>query len=322
VMQSDVGLRINGQMTRGFPQHALRLVFDEPVPVPLFPRGEGAGSRAMVLRSAGNDQVKAMMRDAVAHELFASVGIEVSLATTCAVYINGAYWGLHELRQRIDEKELAHRHGLAAKGVGIIELRMASVTGDPEHRQAFKAMVTMVRGWDGRDTTLAALIDSALAVEPFLRYMAATMLIGNTDWPGDNVKFWRSLDQEAGRWYPILGDSDLGLGANAPPGAGLHDQLRGGSGPIPDLFQALMRHATYKARFEAIVGELVRGPFAAEHAVAVVDRFAERMAPEMDRHCARWRKPVGRSAWEAEVEVVRNYVRHRAKEVMQQQEHR
>lgn len=322
IVQCEVGLRINGQMTRGFAQHALRLVFDTPMGTPLFPGGEGEGARAMVLRSGGNDQGRAMMRDAVAHALCAGAGFEVGLATTCVVYVNGAYWGLHHLRQRVDEKELARRHDLSPKSVGMVELRMKRSYGEPEHVIPFRHMLSLVKEWDGTDAVRGARIDSALDMETFLRYMAATMIIGNKDWPSDNVKFWRSTERADGRWYPLLGDSDLGLGASMPASADLFAQVKGLGSPLPDMFSAVMRAPRHQARFEAIVREFVAGRFSPEQATAVVDRFARRMAPEMGRQCARWRKPMSRSVWEAEVAALRAYVNDRAAYVVQDLEER
>ncbi|HRH39862.1 MAG TPA: CotH kinase family protein, partial [Flavobacteriales bacterium] len=108
LFQGEVALRNNGQMTRGFPQHALRVIMDEPMDAALF-SGEGRGTKAMVLRAAGNDQVKAVLRDAYQHALCEGLPFMTSRALTSVVYINGAYQGVYHLRQRLDEDELARR---------------------------------------------------------------------------------------------------------------------------------------------------------------------------------------------------------------------
>jgi hypothetical protein len=311
-------------MTRGFPQHALRLLFDEPLPVPVFGDGEGRGSHALILRSGGNDQVKAMMRDALLQELCAGLPFEVSRASTCVVYINGAYWGVHHLRQRLNERELARRYGVPEKRIALMELRMTQQLGDREHADDFAALVSLAEAWDGTDPHVLAALEERLDVEGFLTYMAAMMLLGNKDWPGDNVKYWRYTGPKGsgkpldGRWYFVAGDLDLGFGANHPPTNELLEQVKRVRSPISRLFNALMRSPEQQERFLATVQELLDGHLSTDRILGHLDTLVARMAPEMERHTARWRKPVNAAAWHRHVEVMRRFAERRGNAVRAQ----
>jgi len=323
LLQSEVKLRINGQMTRGFPQHSFRLVFDEPLAMAPFADGDGLGSSALVLRAAGNDQVKAMLRDAYQHKLCEGLPFGTSKALTCVAYINGAYQGVHHLRQRIDDRELARRLGISRKHITIIEDQNALYRGDSAETKRFGALMGATERWDARDPAWLDTLEARIDVDGFLCYMASQMILGNMDWPRQNLKYWRYTGQPSkapldGRWRMLMGDSDLGFGANAPPSGDLFAQVRKAQVPVSRLFLAMMRHEGLRARFVQHGLDLLDGPLAAERCFAVLDSMASAMRPEMEWHTARWRKPANAAKWEKEVEVMRIFARERPEQARKQ----
>jgi hypothetical protein len=324
ILQAPVDLRINGQMTRGFPQHALRVLLREPLEKGIFPDGDGEGIQALVLRAAGNDQVKAMLRDAYQHGLCRELPFETSRSLTCVTYLNGAYWGVHHLRQRMDEKELARRHGISPKDIALLEDRAFPYHADSYDVRAFLKLVKGSQRWDGRSAAWLDTVEARLDVDGFLTYMASQMILGNMDWPRQNVKYWRYNGEPTGqspldgRWRFIMGDSDLSFGANAPVTVELFAQVKLDNAPISSLFMALMRSPVLKARFVEKASALLAGPLSAKECVQQLDSLVGLMAPEMDRHTARWRKPLDRSAWKREVDVMRTFAAGREKACREQ----
>ena len=313
-----VAVRIHGQMTRGFPQHALRLIFEDPV-VP-WAREEHGRHATMVLRAAGNDQVKAMMRDAFQHRSCAGLPFATSPAIPCVVYINGAYWGVHHLRDRLDHEELALRHGLPAREIAILEDQAELYRGDEAAVREFRQLLHMAEQSEGKDATHMDRIQSALDVDGFLTYMASQMILGNMDWPEQNVRYWKftGTPKEApadGRWYFIMGDSDLSFGANAPASADPFLRVRGSQAPVARLFRALMRWPRYQAMFTERMDMLLDGPLSSESLLRHLDDMVRLMEGEMDRHTARWRKPADKARWLREVEVMRELARERGRHV-------
>lgn len=321
IVQCPVDLRINGQLTRGFPQHAFRLLFDKPLDAALFADGDGLGTRSMVLRAGGNDQVKAMLRDVFQHELCAGLPFETSKALTCVLYLNGAYWGVHHLRQRMDEDELARRYGISPKQITILEDNSQLYRGDPADVGRFNQLMARTEKWDTKDPAWIETLEAQLDVDGFLTYMASQIILGNMDWPIQNVKYWRYTGPPMerapldGRWYFIMGDSDLGFGANASAASDPLAKVRSAHVPVSRLFLAMMRSPVLKSRFIAAAEQLNAGPLASDTCLLELDHMVERMAPEMDRHTARWRKPLDKDAWLAEVEVMRRFARERGDHV-------
>lgn len=319
-----VGVRVNGQMTRAFPQHALRLNFTDPLDFDMFGEGTRGGYDALVLRAAGNDQIKAMLRDVFQHTLCEGLPFETTGHRTCVAYVNGAYWGVHHIRHRMDEAELARRHGIRKRDITILEDEARLYHGDTAAVVQFERLARRTASWDGRSPGWADTLAAQVDVEGFLTYMATQMILGNIDWPNQNVRFWRytgvpkSAPPLDGRWYFIMGDSDLGYGAQAGPTADMFQRARAMQVPVTWLFWGMMRSPHLKARFIGIAEGLVRGPLSAERALSELEVIVARMTPEMHRHTARWRKPASMEAWMAHVDVMRNFARHRGPSVLDQ----
>lgn len=324
VFQSEVGVRINGQMTRAFPQHALRLEFPEPVRADIFGEAVKEGYGEVIMRAAGNDQIKAMLRDAFQHDLCKGLPFEVSGHRTCVVYINGAYWGVHHIRHRMDENELARRYAIPAKHITVLEDEARFYRGDTAQATAFKRLAARTAAWDGADRAWADTLERSIDVDGFLSYMAAQMILCNVDWPEQNVKFWRYAGKKPGappldgRWYFIMGDSDLGYGVAADARTNMFSRVNAVDVPITALFHGMMRDPQLKQRFVGLARSLAKGPLSAARSSAELERSIALMAPEMVRHTARWRRPADVATWTGHLDVMRTFAREREAEVLRQ----
>lgn len=306
--QGEVRVRINGQMTRSFPQHALRIKFEEPLSTALFANGEGRGMKAAVVRAAGNDQIKAFMRDALLQELCAGGRSEVSHALSCVLYINGAYWGVHHIRNRLDEKEVARRHGLKSKKVFITEVVRGSFSERSEENAGLRKLVFMDLAGGAPGERFLKLLEEQLDVDAFLEYMAIMFYMDNRDWPDNNVRLWRSTDDSSdGRWRPIIQDLDLAFGAEMPASADPFPHFKSTPSPIGTLFMRMMQDESLLERFHATAEELLSTRFASQAVIARIDSMEALLAPEMDRHTARWRKPANAVQWHSEVRKMREF---------------
>ncbi|MBL7950698.1 MAG: CotH kinase family protein [Flavobacteriales bacterium] len=324
IFQRPVSIRVNGQMTRGFPQHALRIGFDEPLQEDVLDESPGPGYDGLVIRAAGNDQIKAMMRDVFQHTLCEGLPFEVSGHRTCVLYINGAYWGLHHLRPRMDEEELARRYDVPKKKITILEDEARFYRGDSLEVIRFKELADRTADWDGSDGAWADTLNTEVDVDGFLHYMASQMILANMDWPEQNVKFWkytgkpkaeRPLD---GRWYFIMGDSDLGYGARSGPETDIFLRVNALDVPVTRLLKGMLRNVTFKAHFISIARGLARSRFSSSRSLAELERTVALMTPEMTRHTARWRRPADLGTWQEHVAVMRTFAARREAIVLEQ----
>ena len=331
VCNEPIGLRINGNTTRGFPQKALRVSFKKNDPLQLFEATRRTYDE-LVLRASGNDQDRTMFRDALQHRLCEELPFDVSRAMQSVVYINGAYWGIHNIRERVEDDELAIRHGLKKKFIVILADRALPYRNDDNGVEAkrFKVWLKRTERMDAGSQAFVDSLDAAVDVNGFLSYMAAQIIFGNTDWPDQNVKFWRFTGardttkvKTDGRWRFIMGDSDLGFGyAEVPPGEypDMFAYVDGKQGPVARLFKCSMRSPELKERFGAILRRMLRGPLSADHMEDMVKSMADNIDAEMHRHVRRWRRPVDHTTWRGHVEAMATFAQSRPGVILKQWE--
>lgn len=308
----DAGVRINGNNTRGFPQHALRLALDRPAEHDLVPD-------RILLRTAGNDQDHAFFRDALQHRLCAKLPFGTSWCRQGVLYVNGAYWGLHNMRSRIDEKAIARAYRVKPKDITIIEDRIVLYEGKEEELKTFSRFLTMTEQWDASGRAFVDSLERRMDVDGFLTYMAAQIILANTDWPEQNVRWWRytgAPDTVPGprdcRWRFIMGDSDMGMGLVTGPDYDMFQHIdRHPTAPTARLFKACLRSPELKDRFHHILDKLLAGALSEQSMEAELIRMRDAIAAEMPTQIRRWRRPLTMEAWERHVEGLLTFARLR-----------
>jgi hypothetical protein len=324
--EAAMKLRINGNNTRGFPQHALRVVFDAPLEQNVFGISANSGYERLILRSSGNDQDRTFFRDALQHRLCRDLPFETAAAVQSVLYVNGAYWGLHNIRERLDQEEIGRRYRLRPKDITILADRLELYEGDEREVHRFARLLTWSERWDATAPAFMDSLEQRMDVDGFLTYMAAQIILGNTDWPDQNGKWWRftgrpdtTASHADGRWYFIMGDSDLSFGMTTGPEVDMFKHIDGhAAAPFSRLFKACLRNDTLRHRFRKIMVELLKGALSAERMTEEAGTMRQAIVEEMPRHIDRWRRPVSMEKWRAHVDVLLTFARERGRYVRAQ----
>lgn len=313
VLNQGAGIKIYGGYTRSFPQKSLVL----------FARGKyGASSfdyqlfadknidefQTFVLRNSGNDWGRTMFRDGFIQDAVASTGIERLSYRPAVMYLNGVYWGIHNIREKINEHYIASNANISADSVEILEGEALKVYGEDDH---FEAMIDFVEANDLSDPANYAYIQTQMDVENFIRYNVAEIYIDNRDWPGNNLKYWRPARQD-GRWRWILFDTDFGFNWNEPD-AHAYNTLammldpNGPGWPNPPwatlLFRKLIQNPDFRRDFINRSADYMNSIFSPAALIPQIDAKAAAIASEIDTAMSRWEQNPAN--WAADVERMR-----------------
>ena len=120
----NIGMRIHGGVTRRFPQKSLKFYkrkrYDK-VKVNLPFLAEKGVKRFILEGMQESGGGRALIEDIVAQEIVKEIGLEQQNFQAVIVFINGEYWGLHTIRDRIDEKYLAYKFNIHKDSFDIID---------------------------------------------------------------------------------------------------------------------------------------------------------------------------------------------------------
>ena len=295
VQKVDVQMH-GGRRSRTNPQRPLRITAlskygSNVMEHPFFAeRPEVDKYHTLVLRNSGGDFCISNFRDGLFHQISLHNNLDVDeLAFRPAIaYVNGKYWGLIEIRERIDEQYLHYNYGADENDALMMEEENLSIQGDTIH---FWNLMQHVYTQDMNDPANWALVDSLFDLHSAKDYFAMEMHAGNVDWPSNNLKYWKPSITE-GKWRYMLYDLDatMELYGWIPQDLDMFDWTfvhRAGF-VHSEFFRGLMTNNEFKRTFLNRLADLMNTALSPESFQAEVDKITTTYASEIERHYQRW----------------------------------
>lgn len=328
VLNHDAGMRINGGYTRANPNKSLRLYakndygeknfnypFFEGYPVTKFKR--------LVLRNSGNDAVGVFFRDAFMHKLAKGLNFDVQESQPVALFLNGEYNGLRNIRERYDKKYFESIHNIPEDQLDFLENHVEVKEGDAIFYNQMMAL------FENNNISFSddAVYNNAISfLDPvnFSDYYATTIYSGNNDWPMNNYLFFRhrtTYDPTApasvndGRFRWILKDLDRAFFLKAKPENG-HEwntlEWATQQDPSTIVIRRLLENEHYKNYFITRFADLLNTTFKPDRVLGMIDDFKDIYAPEIEENGRRWYTyTVPPGPWLADVNRMKNFGTHR-----------
>lgn len=294
----DYGVKIFGGWSRGFPQKSLAL----------YARGEyGFGEinyqifnnkpidtfESIILRNSGNDWNVTQFRDAMITGLVAETGVDIQAYRPVIVYINGEYWGVHNLREKINENYIASNHEVDPDNIDLLENDGSVILGDASR---YHQLIDFLSTYDLTISGNYDQVKSYMDVDNFINYQITEIYCDNTDWPGNNLKFWRARTPD-GVWRWLLYDTDFGFGLYDEYGYS-HNTLEfateenGPSWPNPPwstfIFRKLLENQDFRYDFINRFADFLNTYFSSSVVLNKINYLKSTLNAEMDRHFTKW----------------------------------
>lgn len=326
--QLDAGIKIGGGCTRMYPQKSLavyaRSIYgSSKINYPLFPDKASESYNNLVLRNSGQDWYRTLFRDGMMQTLVKDrMDIDWQAYQPAVLFINGAYWGIHDLREKHNEHYLEANYGVDPDRVDIV-----SDNGEVHEGSAtlYKALISFVSTHNLAEQANYDQVRSQVDIDEYQNYLIAEIYFANIDWPGGNIKFWREWG-EGHKWRWILFDTDLGFGAH-PQGQWDSNTLANVTSSVETyyanppwstlLIRKMLENEEFRNHFIQRFAGHIQTTFAPARALARIDSLSTLLAPEIPRHKQRWPTSLSfGTTWEAQLETVRDFARKRPQAMM------
>jgi len=214
-----VDIRYRGDTSRWFPKKSWKIRFAS---TDRF--GPGFGQRDLNLNAEYSD--KSLLREYLAYDLLARVGVLASQAEFVRLEINDAYMGLFTRIEQVDRLFL-HRHGFDVQG-NLYEANYGNLAkldsaweyryyydkktnthdGDAYHDlHAFASLIA-----DTPDADFARAIASTFDIDGWLDWYAATVLLGDFEFVEKDYYLYHDFHTDT--WHLIPWDFDQTFGHN------------------------------------------------------------------------------------------------------------
>ena len=319
VFHSPIGFKLFGGMSRIFPQKSFSLYASKSrygnkyFRHRVFPDKDQKKFKRLVLRNSGSDFGETHFRDALITSLGKDMGLEVQAYRPSVVFINGKYWGIYNIREKLTRHYLKENFGYDKDSVNLIEHRKDVQAGS---RATYDAMRTFMRNNDLSVPAHFEYVKTQMDVENFMEYQILQIYIDNQD-AGGNIKFWRPMEA-GGRWRWILFDTDFGLGHYGREGyknnsLAFHTKPNGPKWPNPPWstlnLRSLLQNPDFQDQFISRFLDRINYTLDSSYILPRMDSMMAHIRPELPRHWKRWKLPEHR--WHREVGRIQEFVRKR-----------
>ncbi len=254
----------------------------------LFEKRDYTEYKSFTMRASGQDNQQTHMRDSILTSLAEDTDVMYQETEVSVVYVNGLYWGIYNMRERVTPDSIAQFEGWDnPDDITLVEgdlSRMVSVQGS---KQSYQQLIDQVAKTDfSRDENVEKLREY-VDIENYLDYVAIQIYTANQDL--NNVRMYCNTKAD-GKWRWVLCDLDLSYQVDRNS---INSWLTpGGVGTITQqdntLFIALMENAGIRDYFLTRMGELLATTFSTENVLQKIRERYDILLPEMEMHCQRW----------------------------------
>lgn len=384
-LRIDVGLKIfGGWGSRGYPQKSMALFARSDygygkIRHPFFPNKAVDSFESIVLRNSGNDNQSTwltyprppinefgtsashgsyfvngnftMFRDAMMQSLVEGTGLDTQGYRPAVLYVNGDYWGIYNIREKLSEHYVESSHDVPADEIDLIEGYGSANSGSAT---TYNEMRNFIQSRSMNNSSdYQTVQDLYLDINNFIDYHLAVIYGQNFDI--GNIKCWRQRRSVGGQFHWMLYDQDYSFNLwkpevylpamrrdysdydnmfdfyTNPVGSGTGWPNSGGR---TLLLREMLESEEFEKRFVQRCADLLNTLFESERVLTRIDAMAGAIRPEMARHLSRWSwqgiqsrafgiphkkedEPLTVAHWEANVESMREFARERPDKLRQ-----
>jgi len=248
---------------------------------------------ALTIRNSGQDWLRSSMKDIMLTSLMRDSELDFQEYNPVATYINGTYWGMYNMREKVNEHMLASKHNIDADNISLLTNNAEIIEGSNEE---YNQLIDYIENTDLSDNSNFEYLKTQIDFKNYILYQATNIFINNTDWPGNNIKFWKHPET---KWRWIMYDTDYGFGPHWNISNFEENTLsfalnpNGSSWPNPSwstlLFRKLITNIGFRNQFINRYADELNTRFLPTNVINHIDQIYSTIEPEVEAHYSRWK---------------------------------
>jgi len=286
---------------------------------PFFGTDYQSSFRYLILRNSGNDIHKTLFRDNLVEKLLKGQNLDVANFTPYIVFLNGEYWGIHTLQERMREYFVSEHYDIPVSELDVLEDHWETNCGD---NLDYIALLDYLELNDVTNPSVWQYLETKIDMNNLCEYMAGEIIAGNTDWLGNNIRYWRKrvpYTSEApyghdGRWRWLVYDMDFSIGLYQHP-YWEHNTLWYALDPAREwrtfLLRNLIQNQGFKSDFINTLADRLNYNWKPSTVISLIDSLENQFATSIPMHINRWCLPEAYGLWQGEVERLRTFATNR-----------
>ena len=278
----DGEVKVYGGWSRGAVVKSLAIYPESPLNYRLFKEKPFVAYESFIIRNAGNEWARTKLRDAILQSLAINqVDVDLQANRPAVLFINGEFWGVYNIREKINEDYVKTNHGYDQNNLDFLESYRTVKSGDMVH---YNAMMDFLNNNDMSDDLNYKSLKSQMDVYECMNYFMTGIYSGHGDWiynSNNNLRLWRPRI-DGGIWRWLLYDTDGSFSSSTA--RGIADAV----GRSTHLAK-LLENQDARNYFVSTFSTLLNNAFAPERAVHYIDSLKAMIEDVMPRHIAKWK---------------------------------
>lgn len=316
-MGGENNWQTHGQRAMNF---ALRGKYgDDQIRYDVFPGSGIPIHTGITLRDGGDSWDGDMLRDCMWPRLAKGrLKADTSDYRPSVVFINGQYWGIHDIRARWDAQWFFENHRVNPDDVdhllyGHVDSNAIQLGVEDGNTDDWLDLLNFLNTADLTTPTNWAFVESRIDIESFIDFVAAESFSCNIAWP-HNREFWRER-KPGGKWRWFLPDMDRTFSTSSLPSlTSLTNGVLSAMLTGEDVLVRLKTNPAFRNRLAQRMAVHSDSTFKASRIIALIDSMAAEVATEVPRHVTRWSSWGGMtvSGRASNIQDVKNFATSRA----------
>ncbi len=293
----NVGLRIYGDGSRKREQKSLAIFAKDKygsksINYKLFPDRNIKKIKSFTLRRSDE---RTNLRDGLSQTIIKDVmDLDYQSYHPTVVFINGQYWGILNVREKLNEAYLEAHHNVDPDAINIITpysetvYRATSGTAT-EYTQLIQYIKD--NSSSASTDTFYEHISSKIDLKNYLNYIITQNFVNNTDWAIRNIKFWKEQKEDS-KWRWMLYDLDSAFW-DVRDNPFVFSLALDGIGYINPAWstyfqRSLLDNSKIQNEFISKFTSHLYTTFQPSRIEGIIDKLANQLKPEIQRHFAKW----------------------------------
>ena len=325
----DAGLKLFGGSTRSYKKKSYEIKFkkeygDGTLNYKVFDTVDSSVYNSLVLRTGSQDEFasdydeKILIKDVVATSLMNDfTKVDVQAYKPVATYINGDYWGLYFIREKVDETFVSNHYNVQTtkSDTDILRIDGEVKTGSSAK---YKSMMSFINNNSLAKSENYNKIKDQIDIENLCDFWVAEIWANNYDIV--NTRYFSNPNIDNGKWKFIYYDLDSGFYNVKGYGFNYYTRPQGiGYGYFSTaLLRNLMKNSEFKKTFLERLSYNLKNTWSSENFSKKIDDVINEVTPEeIERNLKRWNE-MSYSRFESNVKKVKQFSVNRNKYIVQE----
>lgn len=256
----------------------------QEVSYPFFKDSDVITYSSFTLRNSGEDPYGIRIQDTVlTYALKDKMDIDLQDYRAVVVYLNGKYYGLYNMREKLNGDYLKTNYGLEDGEYDLIKY-MTATSGTTKN---YQKLLNYIRTQDPTNKKVYEYIKTQLDVQEFVNYLIVESYYGNTD--QGNIRYWKSTN---GKWRFMLYDLDWSLWNTSLsynyPVLNTESPAVTNLSSVYEIARRLYKNKEFKDLYLSTLSYHLENTFIPKRMNQIVDELAKEIKNEMPYHIERW----------------------------------